>query len=973
MKAPPERQSTEPEVSVAGTQPVTDSGGFPYSALDLLSEAVVIADSRSLIVYANDAMTALFGYPIDELIGQHVAVLGIARLHPETGRHLVLSKKDGTILHAEVRVEKLKVGERHHWMCVFADQKSRLLAEMAERQAAVIESSDDAIVTKNLDGIITSWNKGAQQIFGYTAEEVVGRHISVLAPPERMDEFPSILGRLRQGERIEHYETLRRTKDGRIIDVSLTVSPIRNAAGEIVGASKIARDITSRKAAEAALSKREQEVTTLLASLPDIVMRFGPDLRFRYISPAILNATGLQPAEFIGKTHAESGFTAAPFKYWESKVAEVFATGKMVTADFSVPRENGDSREYTAIAVPEFSRSGSVESVLAIVRNVTSEQRAKAAQRAIERELLLLIEASSALLAAPDSENILQKIIDLAQRFVSADAHAVWRRVSNDEWALVSSAGLSERYIQEGRLSHAERVSPEPLTFHPSGATGLMQNRRAAYESEGIVRVLAVPLMIRDEACGTVAYYWRSEHEISEPEIRIAKALANLAAAALSAAELYERELAAKQRAEGSEQRATFLAESGLLLSSSLDYETTLANVTKLAVPVFADWCAVDILTEGGDIVRVATQHSDPAKIRLAHEFRRKHQGRDDDLSNVVLRTGKAVMFEKLPDELLVKNARSAEHLADLRELNIRSFIVAPLLAGDRSVGTMTFANSESGRSYNSDDLRVAEDIGRRAGVAIAHARLFRETKRVELALRLSNQELKHLNEDLNQFAYSASHDLQEPLRMVSIYSQLLEKKYRNSLDDTARQYISFTVQGANRMEMMVRDLLAYTLAASERSGEEITLVSTEAVLHRVLLNLEASILESGAVIERTPLPPVLVSEVHLLQIFQNLIGNAIKYRHKDRPPRITVSATEAADMVTFSIADNGIGIPEDYQRQVFGLFKRLHTADQYAGTGIGLAICQRLVQRYGGQIWVESKQGQGSTFRLTLPSRADN
>lgn len=203
---------------------------------------------------------------------------------------------------------------------------------------------------------------------------------------------------------------------------------------------------------------------------------------------------------------------------------------------------------------------------------------------------------------------------------------------------------------------------------------------------------------------------------------------------------------------------------------------------------------------------------------------------------------------------------------------------------------------------------------------------------------------------------------------MVTVYSQLLEKRYGDALDERARQFISFIVQGAKRMEMLIRDLLAYTVAASEPATDSAD-VDTDKVLNRVLLNLEAAITESHAVIERQPLPPVRATELHLTQLLQNLVANAIKYRHRTRLPRIAISAEAGPEWVRISVADNGIGIPSGYQDQVFGLFKRLHTSDEYPGTGIGLAICQRLVQRYGGQIWVESEEGEGAAFQFTLPA----
>jgi len=234
--------------------------------------------------------------------------------------------------------------------------------------------------------------------------------------------------------------------------------------------------------------------------------------------------------------------------------------------------------------------------------------------------------------------------------------------------------------------------------------------------------------------------------------------------------------------------------------------------------------------------------------------------------------------------------------------------------------------------------------------------------------LQRSNAELSRLNEDLNQFAYSASHDLQEPLRMIAIYSQLLERKYRGKLDSQADEYIGIVVQGAKRMEMLLRDLLSYSKTINI-APEPVTCTDGNDAAAKALSNLSAAIQESAAKVSVDRLPALNVREVHLVQLFQNLIGNAIKYRG-DNPPVVDVTAQRQGDQWTFNVKDNGIGIPTQYREHVFRVFKRLHSLDKYEGTGMGLAICQRIVERYGGRIWVESEEGHGSTFHFTLPAR---
>lgn len=251
------------------------------------------------------------------------------------------------------------------------------------------------------------------------------------------------------------------------------------------------------------------------------------------------------------------------------------------------------------------------------------------------------------------------------------------------------------------------------------------------------------------------------------------------------------------------------------------------------------------------------------------------------------------------------------------------------------------------------------------AELALAYESL----KQSEAALREREEELRRANEDLEQFAYSASHDLQEPIRNIAIYGEVVSKRYGHVLDAKGQQCLSFITTGAKRMESLVKDLLAYTQAAGiARDGAGP--VNSANALERALSNLTEAVRESQAEILFDSLPTVIVREVQLEQLFQNLVGNAIKYRKDDEPPVIRIHTERHGEFWQFSIHDNGIGIAPEFRDKVFGLFKRLHTTSKYSGTGIGLAICHRIVERNGGRIWVTSAgHGKGSTFFFTLPA----
>ena len=237
--------------------------------------------------------------------------------------------------------------------------------------------------------------------------------------------------------------------------------------------------------------------------------------------------------------------------------------------------------------------------------------------------------------------------------------------------------------------------------------------------------------------------------------------------------------------------------------------------------------------------------------------------------------------------------------------------------------------------------------------------------KAAEANLLQKVKELYRSNEELEQFAYFASHDLQEPLRMVASYTQLLARRYKGKLDADADEFIAFAGDGASRMQRLIQDLLAYSRVGSK--GMNLLDISSEGALQQALVNLRGAIEESGALVTHDPLPTVLADEMQLIQLFQNLVANAIKYQ-KSGIPLVHVSAAKNVEKKwQFSVRDNGLGIDPQYFERIFGLFQRLHKREEFAGTGIGLAICKKIVERHGGRISVESQAGHGSTFRFTL------
>jgi PAS domain S-box-containing protein len=239
------------------------------------------------------------------------------------------------------------------------------------------------------------------------------------------------------------------------------------------------------------------------------------------------------------------------------------------------------------------------------------------------------------------------------------------------------------------------------------------------------------------------------------------------------------------------------------------------------------------------------------------------------------------------------------------------------------------------------------------------------ERKQAEQTIKARTAQLEAANKDLERFAYLASHDLQEPLRMISSFAELLSERYTNRLDADAGEFIGYMVDSANRMRELISGLLAFSRLQTQ--GQPLETIAAEEAFHRAIANLQVAIKESRALVTHDPLPQVLGDTTQLMQVFQNLIGNAIKFCTQD-VPRVHVSAHESGKEWLISVKDNGIGIAPQFHRRIFEIFQRLHGRAEYSGTGLGLALCQRIIERHGGRIWVESELGQGSTFHLTLP-----
>ncbi|MGJ3254270.1 MAG: PAS domain S-box protein [Elainellaceae cyanobacterium] len=297
-----------------------------------------------------------------------------------------------------------------------------------------------------------------------------------------------------------------------------------------------------------------------------------------------------------------------------------------------------------------------------------------------------------------------------------------------------------------------------------------------------------------------------------------------------------------------------------------------------------------------------------------------------------------------------------------MEKINVKSKLVMPILVKHDFWGLLIAHQCSTARHWLDFEVSLMQQLADQVGIALAQAQLLEQET-------IQRQELARSNADLQQFAYVASHDLQEPLRMITSYLQLIERRYKDQLDDNANDFINFAVEGATRMQTLINDLLSYSRVGTRGKSFEQTDVGT--CLKRALVNLKMAIDETDATITYDEMPQIMADETQLTQLFQNLIGNAIKFRGA-HSPHIHIHAQRRQDDWLFAVQDNGIGIEPQYAQRIFMIFQRLHGRNEYPGTGIGLAICKKIVERHNGHIWIESELGKGTTFFFTISDREE-
>ena len=739
--------------------------GIDYKTLfDLNPLPLIIYDPDSLrILDVNEASTDLYGYSRSELLSFKLPVLffdnSLNEINtPEklNGRSRICHrKKDGTKITVIVKVKDITLGSKPARLETIIPADPEPAADYLRLLfTSVIESSDDYIISKDLDGKILSWNKGAEKLYGWKAGEVIGRSVEIIAPPDKKDEIKDIMRSLRQGKRYDHYETRRVTKDGKTLWVSLTITPLKDISGKIIGASAIGRDVTKSKETMARLKENEVIFKHLIENLTEVFYVSNPAKpEVIYISNAYEKVFG-EPVENIYESpNAYLSYIVDEDQLAAKKAIVNQLNGISTDNTYRIMRPDGKMKYLRERAFPVKDSSGKVNRVIGIADDITERIESENELKRSEYRYRSIFESTAVSMWESDDSEVVKLLDEL-----KAEGVGNFKKYFNEHPEFVK-----ECY---GRLKLVDANPQSVAMFKAESKQNLIKNLgdyltddfynkfkdflvaradggkrfEAEYElrtfSGEPIHVYSITNFPDDNS--PYKYTIASLVDITQrkkDELGLSKALA--------------REQRALFQAEEVQDKLEYLAEASYILNSSLDYTETIRSLAKLLTPSICDWFAVD-LAKGDGVDRLIVYHKDPEKIRFAEQLRNKYPPDLNQPNGVhnVIRTGRSELYSQISDEFLRRNIKEKELLVIFKELGIKSIMIVPLKVRGRVLGAITLCTAESDVQYDEDDLRFAEDIALRAAMAIDNASLFRQigelNKNLEETIRLQQQEIKY-------------------------------------------------------------------------------------------------------------------------------------------------------------------------------------------------------------------------------------
>jgi PAS domain S-box-containing protein len=867
----------------------------------------------------------------------------------------------------------------------------------------LLEAAPDAMVVVNQAGEIVLLNLQAEKQFGYHRDELVGQKVKNIIPQgfaERLvaDGTRSAAEALAQqiGTGIE---LIARRKDGTEFPIELMLSPLDSAEGILVTAA--IRDISVRKEAEKHLARMEGRYRGLLEAAPDamvvvnqkgeiVLLNVQAEKQFRYRRDELV---GQQVKNIIPQGFAER-LLADGLRSVEEALAQQIGTGIELTAR----RSDGSEFPIELMLSPLESAEGIL--VTAAIRDISVRKEAEKHLARMEGRYRGLLEA------APDAMVVVNQGGEIVLLNVQAEKQFGYRRdeLVGQKVKNIIPRGFAERLIADEKRSVEDALAQqigtgiELIARRKNGSEFPIEIMLSPLDSvEGILVTAAIrDISVRREAEKHLALMegrYRGLLEAAPDAMVVVNPHGDIVLLNVQAEQQfgYRRDELVGQKVKNiiPDGFAERLVADGLRSAEDALAQQIGTGIELIALRKNGTKFPIEIMLsplDSAEGILVTAAIRDISVRKEAEKHLARMEGRYRGL------------LEAAPDAMVVVNQQGDIVLLNVQAENQFGYHRNELLGQPmKNIIPAGFAERLIADALRSTEDALAQQIGtgieitgRRKdgtefpieimlsplesaeGVLVTAAIRDITTRKVaEAHLLYKVEELNRSNEELGQFAYIASHDLQEPLRMVASYTQLLARRYKGRLDSDADEFITFAVDGANRMQRLIQDLLAYSRVGTK--GKDLLETSSEEALQRAILNLRGAIADSGAMLTHDPLPAVLADETQLVQLFQNLIGNAIKYQNPG-VPRIHISAMKnGGGRWTFSVHDNGLGIDPQYFERIFVMFQRLHKREEFAGTGIGLAICKKIVERHGGEISVQSQPGKGSTFSFALAGSGVN
>ena len=849
-----------------------------------------------------------------------------------------------------------------------ADARTALLASM-------VDSSDDAIIGKTPDAVITSWNRGAERIYGYTAEEMIGKPVTILIPRDRPDDMQAILARVASGERVEHYETVRQRKDGKLIDISLTVSPIYNATGVLVGASSIARDITERKRAGEKLRAANQSIdarTALLASIvdcsDDAIVGKTPQGAITSWNRGAERIYGYSANEIIGRPMSMLIQPDRPDEM-EGILARIRAGERVEHYETVRLRKDGKAIAISLTVSPIYDSAGKLVGVSSIARDITERARADEKLRAASLYARSLIEASLDPLVTISPQG---KITDVNEATIQVTGMDREKLIGTD----FSNYFTEPEKAREGyqQVFSKGSVTDYPLTIRRRDGQikDVLYNASVYKDTQG--EVLGVFAAARDVTEQKKAsQYARSLIEASlDPLVTISPEgkITDVNAASVEVTGLPREKLIGTDFSDyfTEPEKAREGYRQVFSQGSVTDYALTIRH---------KDGRITDVLYNAslykdarGNMLGVFAAARDVTAQKQAAQYARSlieasldplvtisPDGKITDVNKATIRvTG--IAREKLIGTDFSDYFTKPEKA---REGYQRAFS-----KGFVTDYPLTIRHRDGGHTNVLYNASVYKDVrGNVLGVFAAARERDQELARLNGELEARIRELTELNQELESFNYSVSHDLRAPLRHIDGYSKILLDEYGAGLPEDAHRCIERVREGARRMGRMVDELLDLSRTSRREPSKQLTGLGS--LVLDVIEELKPEVRNREIEWRIGELPFADCDPTLTRQVFANLISNAVKFTRMRKLAVIEIGQNRRDGEMVLFVRDNGVGFSMKYADKLFGVFQRLHRVEDFEGTGVGLATVQRIVQKHGGRIWAEAELDQGATFYFTL------